>query len=82
MPGPFNLDHLHPIKALLVLTFSNFFTFILGGQFFLPQSETLGKASQLMSVICAPHPRKIQRWMEGDGEGDLLIHSCQIYYLG
>ena len=37
MPGTSKLDHLHPFKPLLFLELSNFFTFILGGQFLLPQ---------------------------------------------
>ena len=37
MPGAFKLDHLHPFKPLLFLKFSTCFTFILGGQFLLPQ---------------------------------------------
>ena len=37
MPGAFKLDYLHPFKPLLFWKISNFFTFILGGQFLLPQ---------------------------------------------
>ena len=33
----FNMDYLHPFEPLLFLKFSNFFFFILGGQFLLPQ---------------------------------------------
>ena len=36
VPGAFKLDHLQPIEPLLFPDFSNFFTFILGGQFLLP----------------------------------------------
>ena len=43
MPGPFNLDHLHPFEPLLSCKFSNFFTFILGGQFLLPQRSNYEK---------------------------------------
>ena len=43
MPGAFKLDHLHPIKPLLFWKFFNFFTFILGGQFLLPQRANNGK---------------------------------------
>ena len=43
VPGAFKLDHLHPIKPLLLQKFSIFFTFILGGQFFLPQRANDGK---------------------------------------
>ena len=39
MPGAFKLDHLQQIKTMLFLKISNFFTFILGGQFLLPQAE-------------------------------------------
>ena len=37
MPGAFKLDHLHPVEPILFSKFYNFFTFILGGQFLLPQ---------------------------------------------
>ena len=39
VPGAFKLDHLHPVKPILFSKFYNFFTFILGGQFLLPQRE-------------------------------------------
>ena len=42
VPGAFKLEHLHPIKPLLFKKFSNFFTFILGGQFLLPQRANNG----------------------------------------
>ena len=41
VPGAFKLDHLQ--KTLLFPQFSNFFTFILGGQFLLPQRANNGK---------------------------------------
>ena len=41
--GTFKLDHLHPFKLFLFWKFSNFFTFILGGQFLLPQRANLEK---------------------------------------
>ena len=37
--GVFKLDCLQPVKPILVPKFSNFFTFILEGQFLLPQAE-------------------------------------------
>ena len=37
VPRAFKLDHLQPIEPLLFPYFSNFYTFILGGQFLLPQ---------------------------------------------
>ena len=43
MPGIFKLDHLHPFKPLLFWKFSIIFTFILGGQFLLPQRSNNGK---------------------------------------
>ena len=43
VPGSFKLDHLQPIKPLLFPNFYNFFTFILGGQFLLPQKANIGK---------------------------------------
>ena len=42
VPGAFKLDHLHPFKPLLFWKFSNFFPFILGGQFLLPQRSNNG----------------------------------------
>ena len=43
VPGPFKLDHLQPIKLILFQKIFNFFTFILGGQFLLPQRANNGK---------------------------------------
>ena len=37
VPGAFKLDHMQPVKPILFLKFSNFFTFILEGHFLLPQ---------------------------------------------
>ena len=37
MPGAFKLDQLQPVESLLLTKFSNFFTFIMGVQFLLPQ---------------------------------------------
>ena len=39
VPGAFKLDHLQPLKPILFRNFSNFCTFILEGQFLLPQVE-------------------------------------------
>ena len=39
VPGAFKLDHLQQIKPILFPKFSNFFTFILGGQLLLPYRE-------------------------------------------
>ena len=41
--GAFKLDHLHHFKPLLFWENFNFFTFILGGQFLLPQRANNGK---------------------------------------
>ena len=43
VPGAFKLDHLYTIKPLLLWKFSIFFTFILGGQFLLPQRANNGE---------------------------------------
>ena len=40
--GAFKLDHLQPIKPILFQKIFNFFTFILGGQFLLPQRANNG----------------------------------------
>ena len=37
MPGAFKLEHLQPIKPILFQKIFNYFSFILGGQFLLPQ---------------------------------------------
>ena len=37
VPGAFKLDHLQHFKPILFQKFYNFFTYILGGQFLLPQ---------------------------------------------
>ena len=36
MPRAFKLEHFQPFEPILFLNFSNFFSFILGGQFLLP----------------------------------------------
>ena len=43
MPLAFKLDHLQSFKPILFQKFSNFSTFILGGQFLLPQRADNGK---------------------------------------
>ena len=47
----FKLGHMHPFKTLLYWNISIFFTFILGGQFLLPQRANNGKGefSQLQN---------------------------------
>ena len=42
MPGAFKLDHLQPFKPILFWEIFNFFTFILGSQFLLPQRANYG----------------------------------------
>ena len=39
----FKLDHLQPFESILSHKIFNFFTFILGGQFLLPQRANNGK---------------------------------------
>ena len=63
--GPFNLDHLHPFEPLLSSEFSNFFTFILGGQFLLPQRANNGKREFI----------ELQNWMRQRILGAWAIHS-------
>ena len=63
MPGTFKLDHLHPFKLLLFWKFFIFFTFILGGQFLLPQRANNGekgilptpKVDETEGVQCLGH---------------------------
>ena len=63
MPGAFKLDHLLPFKPILFGNFSNFFTFIQGSQFLLPQSQRAnnekGEFSQLLSGFC--HKMSLRR---------------------
>ena len=49
VPGAFKLDHLHPLEPILFPKIFNFFTFILGSPFLLPQRANYekGKFSQL-----------------------------------
>ena len=47
MPGAFKLEHLQPFKPILFKKFSTFFTFILGGQFLLPQRANNGEMGNL-----------------------------------
>ena len=53
VPGTSKLDHLHPFEPLLSWKISNFFTFILGGQFLLPQRPNNGKGEFF----------QLQKWM-------------------
>ena len=43
VPGAFKLNHLQSIEPILFPKIFNFFTFILGGQFLLPQRASNGK---------------------------------------
>ena len=43
VPGAFKQDHLQPFKPILSQKIFNFFTFILGGQFLLPQRANMEK---------------------------------------
>ena len=51
--GVFKLDHLQPFKPILFWDFPNFFTFILGSPFLLPQRDNYekGELSQLQKWI-------------------------------
>ena len=69
MPETFKLDHLHSIEHPLFRKFSNFFTFILGGQFLLPQmanNQRKGNKDLLtcglglvhdLTLVCFPPPQ-------------------------
>ena len=59
VPGAFKLEHLQPIKPLLFTNFCIFFTFILGGQFLLPQRANNGKREFI----------QLQNWMRQRGLG-------------
>ena len=41
VPGAFKLDHLQPLKPILLRNFSNSFSFILGSQFLLAQRANI-----------------------------------------
>ena len=43
MPGAFKLDHLYHFRPIFLKNVSNYYTFILGGQFLLPQMANNGK---------------------------------------
>ena len=75
MPGAFNMDHVQPITPIWFQKIFNFFTFILGGQFLLPQRANMHKRefSQLQNwmrqrvrrkaVICGgPFRRRSHFW--------------------
>ena len=49
--GAFKLDHLQPFKPILFPKIFNFFTFILGSQFLLPQRANNGKGKFLQLPI-------------------------------
>ena len=57
VPWAFKLDHLHPVKQILFSKFYNFFTFILGGQFLLPQRANNEKREF----------SQLQKWMRQGG---------------
>ena len=65
VPGAFKPDHLQPIKPLLFQNFYNFFTFILGGQFLLPQRANIGKREFT----------QLQNWMRQRGLTARAIQS-------
>ena len=51
VPGAFKLDHLQPFKPILFWKISNFFTFILGSQFYYPRGLIMGKGKFLQLPI-------------------------------
>ena len=51
VPGAFKLDHLHPVKPILLPKFSNFFTFILGANSYYPRGLIMGKGKFLQLPI-------------------------------
>ena len=55
VPGAFKLDHLQSIEPILFQKIFNFFTFILGGQFLLPQ-----RANNWKNGIT-----QLKNWMRG-----------------
>ena len=57
VPGAFKLDHKQPFEPLLSQKISNFFTFILGGQFLLPQRANMEKREFI----------QLQNWMRQRG---------------
>ena len=59
MPGAFKLDHMQPVKPILFPKFYNFFTFILGCQFLLPQRANNEKREF----------SQLQKWMTQRGLG-------------
>ena len=59
MPGACKLDHLQPIEPILFQNIFNFFAFILGGQFLLPQRANNGKREFI----------QLQNWMRQRGFG-------------
>ena len=63
VPWAFKLVHLQPLEPLLFQEFSNFCTFILGGQFLLPQ-----RANNQERGFC-----QLQKWMKQRDLGALGI---------
>ena len=64
MPGAFKLDHLQPFESFLSQNIFNFFTFILGGQFLLPQRANNGKREFIHS----------QNWIRQRGFSDKFVN--------
>ena len=65
VPGVFKLDQLQPFKPILSWTFSNFFPFILGSPFLLPQRANIEKGEFF----------QLQIWMRQRGFSALGIQT-------
>ena len=73
MLGKFKLDHLLPFEPILSQKIFNFFSFILGGQFLLPQKANMEKREFI----------QLQNWMRQRGLGafTLELEGCKWSHL-
>ena len=74
MPGAFKLDHLQPIKPLLFPNFCIFSTFILGGQFLLPQRTNIGKREKGVNPY---QPESVSKWIAARAEEVVQRAACR-----
>ena len=80
MPRSFKLDHLQPIKPLFFPYFFNFFTFILGSHFLLPQRANYGTGISFFDLLKAKRGQKSQdsnEYLSHAGQSEPLLAAVQ-----
>ena len=79
MPGAFKLDPFQPIEPILLEKIFNFFIFILGGQFLLPQRANNGKGNGqlLRTTVLIGCVKRVQ----GGGRGPIILKILRTYLM-